>query len=238
MPRSVLEYRRLIISPGDVAEYDSGSIEEVERLATRGAKVMLYRSSRPIPPDILDTRQYDKLRDLSDQYRERGLLGQFGDINELREMVNKDLSLLLGKESATTPVHTASQVETVQRPDIRVRTRNMVASQPDGLVSLLGITVENHSPRKFFLSSVTLKLADGNGLWFKRDGLLHTPNAPQVIESGDSYSFHILPADLGDVDIQKIVCAEAHDKVGRTFNSDAEETRQSLDGVMKRHASS
>jgi hypothetical protein len=73
------------------AEYDSGSVEEVERLTRRGAKVMLYRPTRPIPPGKLNTRQYDRLQELSKQYQERGLLGQFSDINELREMVNKDL---------------------------------------------------------------------------------------------------------------------------------------------------
>lgn len=218
------------------AEYDSGSVEEVERLTARGAKVMLYLSSRPIPPNILDTREYERLQGLSDRYRERGLLGQFCAVDELREMVNKDLSLLLSKESAATPpTETTPEVETAPRPDIRVRTRHMAATQPNGLVQLLGVTVENHSPKPFFLSSITLKLADGNGLWFKRDGLLRTPNAPQTIEPGDSYSFHILPADLGEVDVQKIVCAEVQDKIGRIFNSDAEETRHSLDSLMKQH---
>ena len=90
-------------------EYDSGSVEEVERLARRGAKVMLYRSSQPIPPEKLDTRQYERLTELMHQYKERGLIGQFADINDLKEMVNKDLSLLLGREKTQDTVAAATK---------------------------------------------------------------------------------------------------------------------------------
>ena len=79
--------------------YDSGSVEEVERLIARGAKVMLYRSLRPIPQDKTDLEQLRRLQDLSERYQRQGLLGQFSDIADLREMVNKDLTLLLGREA-------------------------------------------------------------------------------------------------------------------------------------------
>lgn len=216
------------------AEYDSGSVEEVDRLVRRGAKVMLYRSSRPIPPDKLDTRQFDKLKGLLESYRDRGLLGQFADINELRELVNKDLSLLLGREPHIEGVPPSSGVETATRPDVRVKTRVVVTpAATSGTETALQITVENHSPRPLFLSSVGLKLADGRGLWFKRDSLLGTPNAPQKIEPGDAYSFHVTPDALMTVDVQSVVCAEAYDKIGRVFNSDAEETKKSLESLMQ-----
>lgn len=194
---------------------------------------MLYRSTRPIPPGKLNTRQYDRLQELSKQYQERGLLGQFGDINELREMVNKDLSLLLSKEQSINNVVPASEVETAKRPDIRVKTRAMLTNMLDEVTSVFAITVENHSPRRFFLSSVSLKLADEHGLWFPQDSLFHTPNGPQIIESGDSYSFHVLPTAFANIDVQTVVCAVAIDKIGRAFNSDAEETKKSLEGMME-----
>jgi hypothetical protein len=224
------------------AEYDSGSVEEIDRLIRAGAKVMLYRSSRPIPPDKLDTRQYDKLKELLAQYRDRGLLGQFGDVTELRQMVNEHLSLLLTREQpapiGTAPIGAASSdTETAKRPDVRVKTSAIVTPSPEReTTSALQIKVENHSPQAFFLSSVGLKLADGRGLWFKRDSIFGTPNSPQTIESGNSYSFHVLPEDLAQIDVRTVVCAEAYDKIGRTFRSDAEETRKSLETLLKDRA--
>lgn len=215
--------------------YDSGSVEEVERLVARGAKVMLYRSSRPIPSDKMDLDQLRQLQELAKRYQGRGLLGQFSDIAELREMVNKDLTLLLGKETRGAGPGSPGGVGTAKRPDIRVKTSAVILGLPDGVRSGFVINVENHSPHKFFLSSVTLKLSDGNGLWFKRDPVLQTLNSPQVIEPGDSYGFHILPSDLKDVDVENIVCAAAYDKIGRVFNSDAEETKRAIRAVVTRH---
>jgi len=174
------------------AVYDSGSVEEVERLIARGAKVMLYRSSRPIPPDRMDLDQLQRLQELTKRYQDRGLLGQFSDIAELREMVNKDLTLLLGKETRELEAGSSGEVETAKRPDIRVKTSAAITDTPNGVTPIFVITVENHSPRNFFLSSVMLKLSERNGFWFKRDSVLQTPNAPQIIEPGDSYRFHIL----------------------------------------------
>jgi hypothetical protein len=148
-------------------------------------------------------------------------------------MVNKDLSLLVGRQREATEDPT-SEVETVARPDVRVNVRVVVTpSAPGEPTSALQITVENHSPRTFFLSSVGMKMDDGHGLWFKRDAFFETPNGPQRIESGDSYSFHVAPPTFADIDTHRIVCAEAHDKVGRVFSSDPEQTRRSLERLMK-----
>jgi hypothetical protein len=141
--------------------------------------------------------------------------------------------LLLGKERPTNSVVPTSEVETAKRPDIREKTRAMLTNMLEEVRSVFAITVENHSPRRFFLSSVSLKLADEHGLWFTQDSLFHTPNGPQIIESGDSYSFHVLPTAFTNVDVQTVVCAVASDKIGRVFNSDAEETKKSLEGVME-----
>lgn len=117
---------------------------------------------------------------------------------------------------------------------MRVKTRAVITpSDEGGTIYLFAITVENHSPRKFYLASVGLKLADGRGLWFKQDALSKKPNAPQVIEPGDAYSFYASSDTLTEVAVENIVCAEAYDKIGRIFNSDAEETKQALEAVMK-----
>jgi hypothetical protein len=115
-----------------------------------------------------------------------------------------------------------------------VTTRAAISPSPQGEISsVLQITVENHSPRTFFLSSVGLKLRDGKGLWFKRDALSGLPNAPQEIEPGDSYSFYVSRETFAQIEVDRIVCAEAYDKIGRTFNSDPEETKKSLESLTK-----
>ncbi len=43
--------------------YDSGSVEELRKLIDRGARVLIYFSKQPIPQEILNIEQYNKLQE-------------------------------------------------------------------------------------------------------------------------------------------------------------------------------
>jgi len=138
------------------ADHASGSVEEVERLARRGAKVMMYQSSRPIPPEQINTEQLERLRAIFDDFQNRGLLSRFSSIAELREQVSKDLTLLLRRQlHHTAPDDGEAAVLTAKRLDVRVKTEVAITDTPDGVASVFAIKVENHSPQTIFLSSIT-----------------------------------------------------------------------------------
>ena len=214
------------------ASHGSGSVEEIDRLIARGAKVMVYRSTAPIAPDQIDDAQRSRLKVQLDRYFKAGLLGQFANISELREQVNRDLTLLVGRQHDAT--HEPSpEVETARRPDIRVSANAvMTVDAEGGALTAVQVRVANHSPQALHLSGVHLRLDDGQGLWFKRDGLARTPNGPARIDAGDAYDFHITRSMLAGVETSRIVCAEAHDRIGRVFSSDPEQTRRCVEAIL------
>jgi hypothetical protein len=64
----------------------SGTVEEIERSAERGAKVHVLFSEMPIPPDV-DTDQLTALREFRKQLQERGLIGSYASHDDLSAKV-------------------------------------------------------------------------------------------------------------------------------------------------------
>jgi len=94
-------------------KHPSGSAEEVERLLAKGANVMVYFSSKPVPHDLLRDDQYAKLQALRVDYQKRGLLASFPDADKLAEIVSLHLTslvsaLLTQQRAATRPRASAS----------------------------------------------------------------------------------------------------------------------------------
>lgn len=69
-------------TPGAV----SGTVEEIERAVAQGKPVHLYFSTAPRPNNV-DPQQLQALQDFRAQIQQRGLLGEFGDVSELRDQV-------------------------------------------------------------------------------------------------------------------------------------------------------
>ena len=214
-------------------EHQSGSVEEIERLLKDGKRVMLYRCLRAVPQDRLKDEEFKRLRSACDAFEKRGLLASYSEIAELREKVNKDLTLLLARNPAAGESSAASTaVETIPRPDIRVTTAvAMTDDRHRGFVSVLTINVENHSPRPLYLASFRLLLKDQKTLFLQRDCLTGALNAAKTIDGGDSASFHVDPEivlDNSDVAASEVVCAQVYDKIGRIYASDAETMRKTI----------
>jgi hypothetical protein len=68
-------------------EHDSGSIEEIERLLARGARVMVYHCVRDVPQDRLRDSQYPLLQAKLVELKQRGLVKEFRTTEELTKLV-------------------------------------------------------------------------------------------------------------------------------------------------------
>jgi hypothetical protein len=89
----------------------SGSVEEIEDAADRGAKVHVYFSDMPHPPGV-DTEHLTTLRGFRASLQERGLVGTYASIDDLvakvRTALERDVSELTPPESFT-PVPLGSE---------------------------------------------------------------------------------------------------------------------------------
>jgi len=71
--------------------FDSGTMEEIDHFVVSGRPALLYFSSRPIDPNKIDLKQLRKLRNFKEAIYKRALTGSFGDVNELRQILLRDL---------------------------------------------------------------------------------------------------------------------------------------------------
>ena len=89
--------------------------------------------------------------------------------------------------------------------------------------------VENHSPSDWFLSSVSILLENGHGLWQATDPVTLERQQARKIASGDSHTVHFSPAKLVESAAGvRMTHAVATDKIGREFRSPDGELEQQL----------
>jgi nucleoside 2-deoxyribosyltransferase len=108
--RQVVDYCDLLLgifwtrvgSPTGVA--DSGTIEEIERVASKGKPVMLYFSQARQDPENIDVEQLLKLREFKKKTFPRALVESYSTTNEFKDKISRQIeiqlrSLVAGKES-------------------------------------------------------------------------------------------------------------------------------------------
>jgi len=83
-------WSRLGSSTGD---HESGTVEEIERLASLGKPVMLYFSSVPIEPEKIETEQLNRLRAFRDRISGTALLSTYSEHAEFAETLARQLDL-------------------------------------------------------------------------------------------------------------------------------------------------
>ncbi len=70
---------------------ESGTVEEIDQFVDVGKPALLYFSSRPIDPNKIDMKQHKKLRRFKDTTYTTALVGSFGNVEELRGTLTRDL---------------------------------------------------------------------------------------------------------------------------------------------------
>lgn len=78
-------------------EHASGTVEEIEEFLAAGKPVMLYFSGKDIPSDV-DLDQLKLLREFKTKMQSRCLFFEYKDLIELKEHINRHISLQLNGE--------------------------------------------------------------------------------------------------------------------------------------------
>lgn len=207
------------------AEHASGSIEEIERLLTKGANVMVYFCDAPIPQEALRDDQFQRLQAIKKSYRDRGLLAGYSNVGELRQILPLHIngtmnSLVMQQRAAGQPIPSQGTT-TAPMPDIRVTIGAGYINQ--GFSTIVGVIVEvqNHSPNDFFLSSIYFQRAgDRSLLVFGRDFVTREHLNPRKIEPGNSFTFIVDPDEVvKGLEGQEPATVIVKDKIDRQFYS-------------------
>lgn len=73
----------------------SGTVEEIKRHHSSGKPVLLYFSERPVAPEMLDAKQYSKLKAFKKWCQPQGLYQPFSSSQDLRKKLSRQLRLTL-----------------------------------------------------------------------------------------------------------------------------------------------
>lgn len=98
-------WTRLGTSTG-VAE--SGTVEEIDQFVAESKPAQLYFSRRPIDPAKIDIKQHKKLKQFKSETLKNALVGEFSDLETLRETLLKNLT---SEVSALVKPARASRIE-------------------------------------------------------------------------------------------------------------------------------
>lgn len=93
-------------------EAQSGTIEEIERLRSKGKQVALYFSNAPLPRDF-DEPQYAALKQYRKEREQDSLVWEFADSKQLKELVGHHLPSLV--EKAHKHLHSSGDLERVEK---------------------------------------------------------------------------------------------------------------------------
>lgn len=207
------------------ATHPSGSIEEIYRLIHRGARVLVYFSSRPIPQEALTSDQFVKLQEIRAKFQQEGLLSTYSDTANLREQVNLHLTniitQLLSKDRGVPTYVPSSGTLTAPTPGVRITVNaGFRQSSYEELKFLLAITVQNHSPVIVYIrSGIYIETRSGGIVVPNGDFISNEYQRFREIPPGRSYTLNVDPTEIRRHMSEGLVCAAAKDDVGRVYRS-------------------
>lgn len=76
--------------------FDSGTLEEIERMGAAGKSIMMYFSEKPLPYDH-DSEQLSKVKDFKNKSFKNGLIQTYSTLEEFRDYFYGHLSIRAGK---------------------------------------------------------------------------------------------------------------------------------------------
>jgi hypothetical protein len=212
------------------ATYPSGSIEEIYKLIHKGARVLVYFSSRPIPQEALVNEQFANLQEIKAKFQQEGLLATYFDIPNLREQVNLHLTniitQLLSKDRLIPTYVPSSGTLTAPTPDVRVTVNAGFRQSTNGEITtyLLAISVQNYSPVIVYISGgIFIETRSGGIVLPNGDYLTKEYQMFREIAPGRSYTLNVDPVEIRRHMSEGLVCAAAKDDIGRVYRSSEDE---------------
>ena len=126
---------------------ESGTVEEIDRFVAENKPALLYFSKRPIDPSKIDVKQHKKLKTFQAETYKKCLTGTFGDLNELRQTLLRDITRLVrslkSKTSGSSRNDNDSTMTALQRQVEELALRfHRIQSQLSMQAQLAGSTKE------------------------------------------------------------------------------------------------
>ncbi len=150
-------------SPTGVEE--SGTVEEIKLFLKQQKPVMLYYSKKPVDMDEADLDQVQKLKEFKKSIRDKGIQEQYCSIDELKQKLIRQLTIVMRGISVGTQVN-AKVVKEAQedRPPFKQKSAPKTASTPS-------IELIDYTEKAFVVVGDTTKFKDQlsglNGKWMK-----------------------------------------------------------------------
>ena len=216
----------------------SGSIEEIDRLRKRGARVLIYFSTASVPQDRLTDDQFQELQQLKEELQKEGLLGVFNGIAHLREQVLLHLTgvvsgLLQRDRGQPSPADIGPSVLTAPRPDVRVLVNDVAIIPSSPRQHYVRVIVQNHSPVLVFISSFAIATRSGKMLWPPRDAVTGEEQTRRPLRPGESHSMLMDGNSLLErASEDEIMYAVVTDDIGREYRSSEEAMRMALKSFL------
>lgn len=107
-------------------EYDSGTVEEIERHIDAGKLAMLYFSNSPVEPDSVEPEQYRKLKEFRQSCKDRGLYEPYNGVSEFHKALNRHLQLKLNEHPMFITVQ-----DPIKEPQDIIETKNNIPQLSD-----------------------------------------------------------------------------------------------------------
>ncbi len=225
---------------------DSGSLEEIEDVLSRGGQVLVYVCKRDIPQSLLDTDQLSKLNAALDVLRRRGLVFEYRSLEELQMLLmghftgvaNKILTTMNDDtEELRQKGQTNAKVDS-STPDIRIKAS---WGLPTGMGpkprSLLCAEVQNISRQPFYFQSIYIELSDGRSMIPETDAFDRPIQGRTKLDPGASLSFYFDFAYMLERAEQangaKLKRVVVRDQIDRQFYSTENDMEIAISNFMK-----
>jgi len=146
---------------------DSGTVEEIKWFLKQEKPVMLYYSKKPVDMDSADLMQVQKLKDFKKSIRDKGIQEQYSSIDELKQKLMRQLTIVMRGISVGTHVNANVVKEAKEdRPSQPEHPANL--KHP---TKLIPIELVDYTEKSFVVVGDTTKFRDQlhalNGKWMK-----------------------------------------------------------------------
>lgn len=195
------------------ADAVSGTAEEIDRALGLGKPVHLYFSTAPLPHDI-DIAQLDALRAFKKDMQDRGLLGEFSNVEQLNHEVWKaiehDIATL--NLPGPTPQQIATGIEFLVQPHDEREVSGFSSKGAPRYTTKHWLDVTNTGERD--AESVTFEGINQNGLM-----RVISADGPTVIHKGQTRRLPVIySADGSDGSLLRIRWTEDGEPKERDFH--------------------
>ena len=140
-------------------EADSGTVEEIERMAAAGKPVLLYFSKQPVVLDSVDLEQYELVVQARERFMAEGLVDQFDTPDELYRKVTAALTRTVRERFAPPEIAEALRADETPASAHRTAGAQLVASV-DRFSGRERFVVENRGSATAENLTITVEAAD------------------------------------------------------------------------------